>query len=60
MTNFEKLTLLWGGFVVAIVLGVLLPATQTTIFVVGCLMGIAWICAPLMATNKNRKDNTDA
>lgn len=59
MTDSTKLKLLWGGFVGAGVVGVLLPATKTIIFVLVCLMFIAWICAPLMATNKNRKDNTD-
>ena len=60
MTDQTKLKLMWGGFGAAIVVGLLLPATQTTIFVVGGLMCLAYICAPLMATNKNRKDNTNA
>ncbi len=57
MTDRTKLKLMWGGLGASVVLGLLLPATQTTIFVLAGLMCLAAVCAPLMATNKNRKDN---
>ena len=60
MTDATRLRILWWAFIAAIVLGILLPPTQTTIFVLGCLMGLAYFLSPVFARIFKRKDNTDA
>lgn len=60
MTDVTRLRILWGMFIAAIVLGILLPASQTTIFFVGCLAALAYFLSPLFACIFKRKDNTDA
>ncbi len=60
MTDTTRLRILWGMFIAAIVLGFLLPATQTTIYVVGCLTVLAYFLSPLFACIFKRKENTDA
>ena len=60
MTNVTRLRIFWWMFIAAIVLGILLPPTQTTIFVVGSLMVLAYFLSPLFAIIFKRKDNTDA
>lgn len=50
----------WAMFIVAILLGILLPATQTTIFVLGGLTVLAWIASPLLARIFKVNESTDA
>jgi len=60
MTDATRLRIFWWMFIAAIVLGVLLPATKTTILVVGCLMVVAYLLSPVFAHIFKRKENTDA
>ena len=60
MTHKKRVRIHWAMFIVAIALGILLPATKTTILVVGSLMVVAWIASPLLARIFKVNESTDA
>jgi len=60
MTRTKRIRIHWAMFIVAILLGILLPATTTTVLVLGCLTVIAWIARGWFARIFKVNENTDA
>jgi len=60
MTHKKRVRIHWAMFIVAIALGILLPATKTTILVVGCLAAVAYLLSPVFARIFKVNESTDA
>lgn len=60
MTRTKQLRIHWAMFIVAIALGIILPATKTTILVIGCAAVVAYILSPLFARIFKVNESTDA